>query len=171
MGPGGQDTRYAQASAAHAPAIARLARAVEANPEQARDLEQEIHVALWRSFARFDGACAVSTWVYRVAHNVAASHVARSSRRAKLVGLDAADALLAADDPEAEVGQAQLLARLNALIRALEPPDRQVILLYLEGLDAASIADVTGIARGTVSVKVHRIKALLARRFRSEEQA
>jgi RNA polymerase sigma-70 factor (ECF subfamily) len=42
--------------------------------------------------------------------------------------------------------------------------DRQVILLYLEGLDAASIADVIGITAGNVSTKVHRVKKILARR-------
>jgi len=165
-----QDALYAEAGTAHAPAIARLARSVEANPDQARDLEQEIHLALWRSLAGFDGRCALATWVYRVAHNVAASHVARGTRGVKLVALDDAE-LLAADDVEAEVGAAQTIARLHALIRRLHSPDREVILLYLEGLDARAIAEVTGLAAGTVAVKVHRIKALLAQRFHSGEEA
>lgn len=166
-----RDALYAQAGAVYAPAIARLARAVEANADRARDLEQEIHLALWQSLARFDARCAVSTWVYRVAHNVAASHARKAARGARLVGLDAAPALFAQDDPEAEVGHARLLERLNALIRRLEPPDSQVILLYLEGLHTAEIADITGLRPGTVSVKIHRIKALLARHFRSGEPA
>lgn len=165
-----QDALYAEAGAAHAPAIARLARAVEANPDQARDLEQEIHLALWRSLAGFDGRCALSTWVYRVAHNVAAGHAARGARGAKLVALDDARPL-AADDIEAEVDAAQTIARLHALIRRLHSPDREVILLYLEGLGARAIADVTGLAAGTVAVKVHRIKALLATRFHAGEAA
>ncbi|TGX50143.1 sigma-70 family RNA polymerase sigma factor [Sphingomonas gei] len=165
-----QDALYAEAGAAHAPAIARLARSVEANPDHARDLEQEIHLALWRSFAGFDRRCALSTWVYRVAHNVAASHAARGARQAKRVALDD-EALLAEGDPEAEIGQAHTIARLHALIRRLQPPDRQVILLYLEGLDAAAIAEVTGLTAGTIAVKIHRIKALLARRFHSGEAA
>jgi RNA polymerase sigma-70 factor, ECF subfamily len=165
-----QDTLYAEASSAHAPAIARLARAVEANPDHARDLEQEIHLALWRSFAGFDGRCAISTWVYRVAHNVAASHVGRGRRQVPLATLDDVQ-LLAGDDPEAEVGHARVIERLHALIRRLQPGDRQVILLYLEGLEASAIAEVTGIAPGTVAVKIHRIKALLARRFHSGEEA
>lgn len=161
---------YAEAGAVHAPAIARLARSVEANSDQARDLEQEIHLALWRSFAGYDGRCALATWVYRVAHNVAAGHAARGARQVKLVSLDD-EALLADDDPEAEIGHARTIERLNALIRRLQPPDRQVILLYLEGLDANAIAEVTGIASGTVAVKIHRIKALLAARFHSGEAA
>ncbi|WP_448665226.1 RNA polymerase sigma factor [Sphingomonas sp. CJ20] len=130
-----------------------------------------MHLALWQSFARFDARCAISTWVYRVAHNVAATHARQGARGARLVGLEAAQGLFAGDDPEAEVGQAQLIERLNALVRRLEPPDRQVILLYLEGVDTAEIAEVTGLKPGTVSVKIHRIKALLARRFHSEERA
>lgn len=165
-----QDRLYAEAGAGFAPAIARLARSVEADSDQARDLEQEIHLALWRSLAGFDGRCALSTWVYRVAHNVAASHVGRSARGARLAALEDAQ-LLAPDDPETEVGAAQTIARLHALIRQLQSPDREVILLYLEGLDARAIAEVTGLAAGTVAVKIHRIKALLARRFHSGEAA
>jgi RNA polymerase sigma-70 factor (ECF subfamily) len=165
-----QDALYAEAGAAHAPAIARLARSVEANTDQARDLEQEIHLALWRSLAGFDGRCALSTWVYRVAHNVAASHVARGTRQARLVALDD-ERLLADDDPEAEIDQTRTIERLHALIRRLQPPDREVILLYLEGLHASAIAEITGLAAGTVAVKIHRIKTLLARRFHSGEKA
>ena len=80
--PGGtaQDRLYAEASAAHAPAIARLARAVEADADRARDLEQDIHLALWRSLALFDGRCALGTWTFRVAHNAAATHSLQRSR-------------------------------------------------------------------------------------------
>ena len=56
-------------------ALERLARAYEGDSDRRRDLLQEIHVALWRSLARFDGRCSMRTWVYRVAHNVATSRV------------------------------------------------------------------------------------------------
>ncbi|MGZ6014354.1 MAG: sigma factor-like helix-turn-helix DNA-binding protein [Phenylobacterium sp.] len=45
------------------------------------------------------------------------------------------------------------------------PPDRQVLLLYLEDLDAAAIGEITGLSAGAVATKIHRLKALLARRF------
>jgi len=57
------------------------------------------------------------------------------------------------------------MARLMALIEALKPGDRQVMLLYLEGLDAQAIGEVTGLSPGAVAVKVHRLKSILARRF------
>lgn len=163
--PAPQDALYAEAGKAFAPAIRRLARATEADAERARDLEQDIHLALWRSLARFDGRCALATWVWRVSHNVAADHVARDSRRGPAVALEEVAALPDGDDPAASVDATRVRARLHALIQQLRQPDRSVILLYLEGLDAAAIAGVTGLSANNVAVKVHRIKALLTRRF------
>lgn len=50
-------------------------------------------------------------------------------------------------------------------IQCLKPLDRQVILSYLEGLDAASIGEITGLSASYVSTKIYRIKELLARHF------
>jgi RNA polymerase sigma-70 factor (ECF subfamily) len=163
-----QDERYVRAAAEFGAALERLARAYEVDPELRRDLLQDIHVALWQSLARFDGRCSVRTWVYRVAHNVGASHVRRRSRtRARFTTLDdlSVAAAPSADDPEIEVGDRQALARLMALIHALAPVDRQVALLYLEGLDATAIGEVTGFSPGAVATKLHRLKAVLARQF------
>lgn len=76
-----QDALYADAASEHGAAIARVARGYERDPEKRRDLNQEIHFQLWRSLASFDARCSLRTWVYRVAHHVAASHVLRESRK------------------------------------------------------------------------------------------
>ena len=52
-----------------------------------------------------------------------------------------------------------------AIIDRLGPPDRQILLLYLEGMPAAEIADVTGVSSEAVATKVHRFKSMLTRRF------
>jgi RNA polymerase sigma-70 factor (ECF subfamily) len=163
----GQDERYSTAAAEFAGAIERLARAYEAQVEARRDLIQDIHVALWRSLAAFDGRCSLRTWVYRVAHNTAASHVQRRRRWRGEQGatLEALETVADTDDPEAKAGDRQALDRLMAIIQALGPPDRQVALLYLEDLDAATIGEITGLSPGAVAVKIHRLKALLAKRF------
>jgi RNA polymerase sigma-70 factor (ECF subfamily) len=168
----GQDGRYAAAAAEFSGAIERLARAYEANADTRRDLIQDIHVALWRSLAVFDGRCALRTWVYRVAHNTAASHVQKRRRwRGERSGAYATlETLADTDDPEATTGERQALERLMALIHALGPPDRQVALLYLEDLDAAAIGEITGLTAGAVATKIHRLKALLARRFAPQHQ-
>lgn len=162
-----QDRHYEAAAAEFGPALARLTAGYEADRERRRDLLQDIHLALWRSFALFDGRCSVRTWVYRVAHNAAASYVAarRRAGRERLLDLEALDRADPAPDPEECAGQAQLLARLGAMIRTLKPPDAQVMLLYLEDMEAAEIAEVTGLSPAAVAVRIHRIKAILSRQF------
>ena len=161
-----QDALYAAAAATFGPALERLARAYDADGDRHRDLLQDIHVAVWQSLTRFDGRCSLRTWVYRVAHNVAISQVTRRRASAPtLVGLEDIDLATAVDDPDRAIDEQRALERLYLLIGRLKPFDRQVMLLYLEDMDAASIGEVTGVSAGNVATKVHRIKAILARQF------
>jgi RNA polymerase sigma-70 factor (ECF subfamily) len=161
------DETYREASAAYGAALSRLARAYEAEPEKRGDLLQEIHLAIWKSLGRFGGSCSLRTWVFRVAHNVAASHVLRERRRnrVRMVGLEELDAVAVEPDAAQAVAQDQALARLTDLIRSLMPVDRQVILSYLEGMDGEAISELTGLSTSNVATKVHRIKEVLRKRF------
>jgi RNA polymerase sigma-70 factor, ECF subfamily len=162
---GSQDDRYREAAAAYGAALERLARAYEADPDYRSDLLQEIHLALWRSFAGWDARCSLRTWVYRVGHNAAISHVIKQRRTNshELVSLEEMEHLPDPSVPDA--GREQALARVLGLVQRLKPLDRQVILSYLEGLDAAAIGEITGLAAGNVATKVHRIKNILTRAF------
>jgi RNA polymerase sigma-70 factor (ECF subfamily) len=162
-----RDDLYQDAATTYGAAIERLARAYEANPEIRRDLVQDIHVALWRSFAGFDSRCSLRTWIYRVAHNVSASHVMsqRRTRSQALVGLEELENLPDAASGQPAADRSQALERLLKLIQRLKPLDRHVILSYLEGLDAAAIGEITGLSPGNVATKIHRIKTVLARQF------
>jgi RNA polymerase sigma-70 factor, ECF subfamily len=171
----GRDDLYHDAVSAYGPALDRLARAYEAGVEDRRDLLQEIHLALWRSLDGFDGRCSLRTWVYRVAHNAAVSHIL-SSRRRKSQALVSIEEIAengeigAAGVQEDAIGgleRSQMIDRLYALVQRLNPVDRQIILLYLEGVDAASVGEVTGLSSGYVATKIHRIKKILAERFRN----
>jgi len=162
-----QDVLYQEAAGVYGAALERLAGSYEADRDKRLDLLQDIHLAIWRSFEGFAGNCSVRTWVYRVAHNVAATHVIRH-RRARsrpLVSLDEVDDLPGGGDSEGAFGLQQSLGRLREFIQQLNPLERQVILLYLEGTDAAGIAEITGISPGNVATKIHRIKKILAGRF------
>jgi len=162
-----QDELYEDAARTYSAPLERLARAYEADPEIRRDLLQDIHVALWRSFEGFDGRCSVRTWIYRVAHNVGASHVMRQrrTRTEALVGLEDEELENRATSGQQAADRSHALDRLLILIQRLKPLDRHVILSYLEGLDAASIGEITGLSPGNVATKIHRIKAVLARQF------
>ena len=163
-----QDDLYREATRAYGAALERLARAYQADADKRQDLLQEIHLALWRSFARFDGRCSTRTWMYRVAHNVAATHVLedRRMKSRELLSLDELDALRDSGDAANPADRKMEFDRLLMLIQQLKPLDRQVVLMFLEGESAAGIAEVTGISAGNVATKIHRIKNILARRFK-----
>jgi RNA polymerase sigma factor (sigma-70 family) len=161
---GQPDTQYVQAAAEFGEALARLARVYEADPDLRRDLLQDIHLELWRSLARFAGQCSLRTWVYRVAHNVAISRRLRK-RRTNLVSLEEIADLPAAEPEDLAATDTGNVARLYVLIRQLLPPDDQVMLLYLEDMDAASIGEITGLSARAVATRIHRLKAILARSF------
>ena len=162
-----QDDRYQDAAANYGAALGRLAQAYEADPEKRRDLLQEIHFALWRSFEGYEARCSLRTWVYRVAHNTAATHVVRQrkSNSRTLVSLEELEA--SADPADAERASQHRLAleKILQLVQRLKPLDREVMLLYLEGVDTVAIGEITGISAGNVRVLIHRIKNILARRF------
>jgi RNA polymerase sigma-70 factor, ECF subfamily len=161
-----RDNRYAEVAAEYGAALERLARGYERDSDKRRDLLQEIHIALWRSLARFDGRCSLRTWVYRVAHNVATSRVVRARyHRPTLIASDDLESIPDSIDGEERLDRRRALNRLYELIQQLRPIDRQVMLLYLEEVDAATIAEVTGLSSVNVATKIHRIKQVLRRRF------
>ena len=166
MSPHEQDQLYLQAQAEHGEPMRRLVRGYESDADLQRDLLQEMHIALWRSLKAFDHRCSLRTWVYRIANNVGADHIARRRKVSeRFVELEALSI-----DPTAYAGEAkerrrQELAELQSLIHRLAPLDRQIILLYLEGATSAEIAEVTGLTPGNTATKIHRIKKLLNRNF------
>lgn len=164
--PAEQDTLYQDAAQQFGPSLARIARAYEADPEKRRDLSQNIHFQLWLSFRRYEARCSLKTWVYRIAHHVAASHVIRERRVfSTLVSLEQLEMLPdKAEGPEF-ANQRLNLDRLAALIQRLKPLDRQVIVCYLEDMDATAIGEITGLSPGNVAIRIHRIKKILASRF------
>ncbi|HEX8926571.1 MAG TPA: RNA polymerase sigma factor [Terriglobales bacterium] len=160
---------YEETARTHGAALDRLSRAYEADPDKRRDLLQDIHFALWRSFESFDQRCSLRTWIYRVAHNVATSHVisdrrARSRQLLSIEEIDIADPKSASDQV---IERGLALEKLMTLIRELKPLDRQLVLLFLEGVDAESIGEITGISTGNVATRIHRIKKVLTTRFQA----
>jgi RNA polymerase sigma-70 factor (ECF subfamily) len=161
-----QDSLYEQAADSFGSSLDRLARAYELDPEMRRDLLQEIHFQLWRSFAHFDHRCSLRTWVYRVAHNVATGYVIRQRRiRDRLVSIETIEAMPGSNHGELAASEAEALDHLSMLIQRLRPLDRQIIVSYLEGMDASSIGELTGLSPANIAMKVHRIKNILRRWF------
>jgi RNA polymerase sigma-70 factor (ECF subfamily) len=161
-----RDSLYEQAAETYGSSLDRLARAYELDPEARRDLLQDIHLNLWRSFAYFDQRCSLRTWVYRIAHNVATGHVIRQRRiRNRLVSIENIETMPGSEHGELVASQAEALERVSMLIQRLKPLDRQIIVSYLEEMDTSSISEITGLSPANIAMKVHRIKNVLRRWF------
>jgi len=168
-----QDSRYLEATRLYGPALNRLVRGYESEPARRQDLLQDIHVALWQSFAQFDGLCSLRTWVYRVAHNTATKHMLRNKRirLQEMHTLDEVAESASSHDEASFVAETDSLQRMFNLIEQLKPVDRQVILLYLEEFDAQSIGEVMGLSPENIATKIHRIKKLLTAMFNAGDKS
>jgi RNA polymerase sigma-70 factor (ECF subfamily) len=153
-------TNYDEIAREHAALIRRIARSYEANGARTEELVQDIHLALWQALPRFRGEASVKTFVARVAHNRAISHVAREAREPRAVALD--DGLHAADaSPEEHVTRSDLRAKLEAAVQRLPVSLKVAAMLALEGFTPEEVAQVLGIGVSAASVRLHRAKEQL----------
>ncbi len=121
------------------------------------DLFQEVVLNLWKSFPSYRGDSTVTTWVYRIAMNTCITFLRRSNTRLQTIPMTADVASLVADE-EGRTGQLQELYRL---INKLGKLERALILLWLEERSYQEMADILGISKANVAVKLLRTKEKL----------
>ncbi|PJJ59010.1 RNA polymerase sigma-70 factor (ECF subfamily) [Hymenobacter chitinivorans DSM 11115] len=134
----------------------RMCRLYCQEAEERQDLYQEIVLQLWRAFPRYEPTAKVSTWLYRIALNVAISNLRQRTRRP-------APERLGDEPPEValppEPGpDADDLAQLYRAIERLSDVEKAFILLYLEERTYEEMADILGITQNNVRVKMHRVQ-------------
>jgi RNA polymerase sigma-70 factor (ECF subfamily) len=156
--------RFATLLREHRGIVFKVTRMYARDQHDRDDLAQEIAAQLWRSFPAYDPGCAkFTTWMYRVALNVAISHargVERScAKRVESLGEAHLDTLASADAPHDESMQRdERIAALYAFIARLDALNRALVLLYLDDHSYAEIAEVLGISETNVATKLGRIK-------------
>lgn len=129
------------------------------DPEEKKDLFQEILYQLWRSYPTFRNESKISTWIYRVALNTAITFLRKQKARP---GQDSFTEKIPdiQDDSEQELLDRQFKL-LYTSIEKLDKIEKAIIMLYLEGASYEEIADIIGITSNHVGVKLNRIKAKL----------
>ncbi len=156
MSQGSTDQAFARMLSDNRAALARLARRYAARDDW-QDLLQEMHLQLWRSFAGFDGRAQLSTWVYRVALNTALSHRRKPRRdHAPLEEIHERGDAGVPGDP---------MSVLEAFLSELDPIQRSVLVLDLEGMEREQIAEVLGISLGAVATRMTRLRQALEARI------
>ena len=127
-------------------------------------------MALWTALPRFRGDSSERTWVYRVAHNTAISFaVARRRRHDREQANDIVAEPSSSAPQEGAAIDRQRRNLLWAAVQELPIAERQIIVLYLEGLSALEIESITGVSAGAVATRLTRIRQKLAARFRAYE--
>jgi RNA polymerase sigma-70 factor (ECF subfamily) len=127
------------------------------------DLMQELMLSLWRAAPAFRAESLPSTFIYRVTHNAALTW--KRAERGYRRRLDSFEELQSEStatpnhpDADAPIDRLELL---YAAIRRLEPLDRSLVLLQLDGVTYAQIAGIHGITESNVGVRLNRIKQKL----------
>lgn len=147
----------------HGPALSRLAFGYEKVAAAREELIQEIALAIWQALPRFRGECSERTFVFRIAHNRGLTHAVR--RRPAHESLDL---LTEADEPhdtaprpDEHTERVKRRDWLRTAIRTLTPLHREIVMLALEDLSTAEIAEVLGITENNAGVRLHRARAAL----------
>jgi RNA polymerase sigma-70 factor (ECF subfamily) len=146
----------------HKKILYKVSNSYSKDRESRDDLAQEILVQLWRSFGQFDGRCRFSTWMYRIALNVAISFYRRESVRARYVISGDQHLLEIAGESERAPEDVE---RLYRFIEALDPLNKALMLLYLDENSYREIADVLGITETNVATRIGRLKDKLRQEF------
>lgn len=162
MGKSQNEDRFLKLLDEHKGIVYKICRSYCPNPTDRDDVTQEVLVQLWRSFGSYDDRYKFSTWLYRVALNVAISFYRRESRSRRRVTLGDDKVLEAAEDPAAEGAE---LHAIYDLIERLNPLNRALMLLHLDGNSYREIADVLGITESNVATKLSRLKQALKQQY------
>lgn len=129
------------------------------DPEDRRDLFQEIVLQLWKGYGSFRQEAQFSTWLYRVALNTAISNFRKAVKSPHKVSL--AEAGIDIPDPASLGGDDEKVKHLYKAIEQLSAIEKAMILLHLDGCTYNEIAAIAGISNNNVGVKLNRIKSKL----------
>jgi RNA polymerase sigma-70 factor, ECF subfamily len=143
---------------AHSPAIYALARRMTADETMAKDVTQEVFIRVWKKLGSFRGDSEFTTWLRRLSVNVCLNAIAGEKRHSTRVF--ATDELDIFD--RGKSGSEDAALDLERAIALLPTNARAVFVLYdVEGYKHAEIAEMTGVAVGTVKAQLHRARQLL----------
>lgn len=139
--------------------IIKIVNVYAYNNEDRQDLMSDIIFELWKSYPRFQRASKVSTWLYRVALNVAL----KTKRKRDNNKLLFVEELLTFDNEAFSdaSGNQTAITLLYKCIEQLNPINKAIVLLYLDDKSNEEIAEVMGISKTNVSTRLSRIREQL----------
>ena len=150
--------RFGELLEQHRRIVFKVANTYAFQADDRADLAQEIAAQLWRSFPGYDTDRPFSTWMYRIALNVAITHVRGAARRGKHSVPWDETLHDTADDNGVDHETDQQVRALHRFIAQLDKLNRALLLLYLEDQSYLQIAEILGISETNVATKLGRLK-------------
>jgi RNA polymerase sigma-70 factor (ECF subfamily) len=156
-------TDFSQVLKQHAALLGRVAATYEANFHMRQELLQEITLAVWQALEKFKGDSSVKTYVLRVAHNKAITHVAYHAKQPR----NDSYCEMASPEPshrpsaDEQIDQQQQIHQMLAQVRQMPIQARQVVTMSMEGLSYDEIADACGISPSNAGVVLNRARKVL----------
>ena len=152
-----QRERFGALLEQHRKIVFKVANSYARLAEDRADLAQEISAQLWRAFSGYDESRSFSTWMYRIALNVAISHLRHAERRdPHTLPFDEtaheAAVITGIAEPDERV------RALEAFMRQLDPLNRALLLLVLEERSYREIAEILGLSETNVATRISRLK-------------
>lgn len=150
--------RFLAAIKANKGSLYKIASVYTNRAEDRNDLVQEMTYQLWKSFDTFDQQSGLSTWMYRVAMNVAIYHLKAAKKRVPTVPIDEGLLNFRGGDKSEEEERWKLLKQSIDSLNLLE---KGIVILYLEEKSYAEIAEIIGLTASNVGTRLSRIKEKL----------
>ncbi|MEM6765447.1 MAG: sigma-70 family RNA polymerase sigma factor [Bacteroidota bacterium] len=138
------------------------------DPEEAKDLAQEVLINIWLGRDSFQQKSSVSTWIYRITVNTCLMYKRKKKQEFHSLSEVAEQLVLPESDHEETRLNIQLL---TSFIAELAEKDRIIMILYLENLTYEEIHEVTGLTINHIGVKINRIKKQLSKKFKTYGQS
>jgi len=156
----GQRPPFERIVAEHGPLISRIAMSYEADPSLREDLTQQIMLGVWQALPSYRADASLKTFIAKIAQNRAISYVARQVRQGPVAEIPET---IEADEPnpEEKAMDASQRRMLLEATRRLPLPQREVIVLLLEGFEYGEIGSMLNIAPNALALRLSRAKSAL----------
>jgi len=154
----------------HAGRVFALCLRMSGDRLRAQELMQDVFVRAWERLASFRGDASFASWLHRLAVNVVLAEARTDRRRDARVTL--AEDLAAVESAHDASGGGRapdpaVAIDLERAIAGLPPGARMAFVLHdVEGFSHAEIAELSGLAEGTIRAQLHRARKLLMEALR-----
>jgi len=159
-----KEIEFSQLMNQHKGIIYKVVNSYCQHQDDRQDLAQEILTAMWLAIDKFNNEFKFSTWMYRIALNVAISYYRKDSKRQDKPSVDE-EQLINIADLTTEEDKSEEIKQLYRFIGQLDKLNRAIMILYLESESYESIANSLGLSKTNVATRIGRIKTTLAEQF------